>query len=125
MKIKFLNKAGKCDEKKSTKKDSPHYDNLDFLDRNPTLKNSIAQELVPYFDSFFYTRPYMNSGEVSVTVCKNLNLPDDAFNHSLVGSQIYETFKDVDPTSYGISRDTELIASKGEEQHYVDYFLAQ
>ncbi|HQK54412.1 MAG TPA: hypothetical protein PLA73_09280 [Sedimentibacter sp.] len=125
MRIKFLNKTGMLDESKSKKKSSPHYDNLDFLEKDTNLRDNINKALDPYFDAFFNIRPYMHSGQVSVEVCKQLNIADDSFHHGLVGSLIYELFKNLDPVAYGLPKDTELVASKGDEQHYVEYFLPQ
>lgn len=123
MKIKFLGKSGNDNTNGKGKKKSPHYDNLEYLENNQQIKSDMENALVPYFDDFFNTKPYLNSGKVSVEVCDTINLPDDKFHHGLVGSLIYDTFIKIDATQYGLSTTTEVIASKGEDQHYVDYFL--
>lgn len=123
MKIKFLGKSGDENTNSKGKKKSPHYDNLEYLDNNQPIKSDMENALVSYFDDFFNIKPYLNSGKVSVEVCDNINLPDDKFHHGLVGSLIYDTFTKIDATQYGLATTTEVIASKGEDQHYVDYFL--
>ena len=123
VKIKFLGKSGNSNTSGGGRRRSPHYDNLEYLDNNPALKANIENAIRPYFNTFFYTNPYLNSGKVSIEVCIALNIPDDQFHHGLVGSLIYDKFIKVNPATYGLSLNTELIASKGEDQHYVDYFL--
>jgi len=124
----FLNKSGKYEEDRNTKKNSQHWDNIDYLDKHSNIKNSINNNIQPYIDKFFkdfilYGKAYLNSGAVSVAVCKSINLPADSQHHSLVGSLLYEAFKKISPNSYGLCENTVLIASKGEQQHWVDYFI--
>lgn len=123
MKIKFLGQSGNWDLSSKGRVRSPHYDNLEYLNNNPTLKEKIENVLTPYFNNFFYTNPYLNSGKVAVEVCRKINILDDQFNHGLVGSLIYDTFLRINPSIYGLSNNYEIIASKGQGQHYVDYFL--
>lgn len=123
MKIRFLDRSGNDNTGGSGGGKTPHYDNLEYLNKNPNLKANIMNALNPYFNDFFYINPYLNSGKVSVEVCRAINIPDDQFHHGLVESLIYDTFIKINPVTFGLNLDTELIASKGDDQHYVDYFL--
>lgn len=123
MKVRFLGGSGIDKDSCKGKRRSPHYDNLEYLDNNPKIKIMMTNALKPYFNNFFNNKPYLNSGKVSIEVCKTINLPDDQFHHGLVGSLIYDTFFMINPEDYGLSLNAEVIASKGEDQHFVDYFM--
>ncbi|NRY63798.1 hypothetical protein [Clostridium beijerinckii] len=123
MKIRFLDKLGNDNIGWDGRRRSPHKHNLDYLENNLTLKSNMVNELKEYINDFFYIKPYLNSGKVSVEVCNATNVPNDQFHHGLVGSLIYDTFLKIDPRTYNLNLNTEIIASKGADQHYVDYFM--
>src|SRR5690554_6152588 len=111
MKIRFLCSAGNFHVCKSGRGRSPHYSNLQYLGNNPALKTKIQNALGPYFNDFFSADPYLNSGKVSAEVCRSINVSDDQFHHGLVGSLIYESFRNINPTTYGLDANCEVVAS--------------
>lgn len=128
MKVKFFKKDNSLTDKATSLLNSPHQENLEYLSRHPALQQSLQGELDKHIDVFLQAvaqhrnRAYMNSGYVAVKVCKNLELPDDKLHHGLVGSLLLEELERRDPTASNLPLDLTIIASKGEDQTWFDYF---
>lgn len=127
MLIKYLKKNGNVIDKQMAVRNTPHQENLSFLKSNPKMNTSIRREVREYIDGFLKNiannqDSYINSGNVATKVCAFLNLPQDKFHHGLVGSVLLDEFEMADSSIYGLNSNLTVIASKGEDQTWFDYF---
>lgn len=127
MKIKFLKKDGYVIDKNTAIRKSPHLDNLKYLSNNPILDGKIRyyikQHIHIFLQSILIAKDgYLNSGGVSVNVCNSASLPQDKFHHGLAGSALLDELEGIDPTQYNLSGNITVVASKGQDQTWFDYF---
>ncbi|MCX7097945.1 MAG: hypothetical protein NTV43_08595 [Methylococcales bacterium] len=119
MKIKYLNSAGKIIDS-STAIPSAHQENLRIIRSDPSLHLAImepARRIVEDFVTEIQSsgRGYKHSGAEAEKICREANLHQDTFHHGLAGSALNDAFSS-HPAGFCV------IASKGEDQKWFDYF---
>jgi hypothetical protein len=119
MRIVYLNKNGQL-RKANERLPTAHQENLEYLERHHELHQQVLEKIHQRIDQFVNVMrsegdAYLNSGEVAVSVCTALQLDQSNFNHGLVGSALnVELGHREEPFT--------VIASKGEDQTWFDYF---
>lgn len=127
MQMKILKKDGNVIDKANTLRRTPHQNNMAYLNRKNRLKNAIRAEVINFIKIFLQDvvvnkKGYMNSANVAQSVSNSLHLPHDN-KYNLVGSMLFEEIEVYDCTVDGLDKKLIVIASKGDNQHYFDYFV--
>ena len=127
MQMKILKKDGNVIDKVDALRQTPHQKNMEYLNRNISLKNAIRAEVINFIKKFLQDvivnkKGYMNSADVAQSVSNILQLPHDN-KYNLVGSMLFEEIEVYDCTVDGLDKKLIVIASKGDNQHYFDYFV--
>lgn len=119
MRIKFVDKKGNLKELSARDRDA-HKENLEFLASNKELESKIGKKVNKEIDDFFSDgREYMNSAEVASRVAKNAGINSMPNCNGIVGSALLKAWEEYPENGYV------LIASKGEDQRYFDYFIRE
>lgn len=127
MQMKILKKDGNVIDKVDALGRTPHQKNMEYLNRNINLKNSIKAEVIKFIKFFLEDvivnkKGYMNSANVACSVSNILQLPHDN-KYNLVGSMLFEEIEAYDCAVDGLDTKLTVIASKGDNQRYFDYFV--
>lgn len=124
MNILFFNKNGELLSKNATLTKTPHRSNIDWLDKKPQIKANLTRALELEIDDFIHEIiKHGNAHRISVSISNKVakavpNVP----NHKIVASLLLELLEKTDPTKYELDSSFTIIASKGEDQKYFDYF---
>jgi len=125
--MRILKKDGNVTDKVDALGRTPHQKNMEYLNRNLNLKNTISVEVIKRIKEFLQDvntnqEGYMNSADIAYSVSSILNLPHNN-KYNLVGSILFEEIEAYDCTVDGLDKNLVVIASKGDNQHYFDYFV--
>jgi len=127
MNIRYLKKDGNITDKNLSIRNTPHIDNLKYLDRHPELKQRICSSVDTFIHVFLVNIlenhvGYLNSGDVAGVTCNNLGLPNDKLHHGYVGSMLLEQLEQTYSINIRLDNMLIIVASKGEDQTWFDYF---
>lgn len=127
MRVKFLTQSADLTVPKSGGK-TPHQEKLDYLHNNPNQWDEINDQLrkivADFFEKYHRTgNAYLNSGSVAQRVCAELGYPQDEFHHGLIGSALLDFFQSADESEYDFPSHKILIASRGEGETWINYFV--